>query len=79
MHLHQTLAGAKQDPRDMGTRKLSILITTIPDRLGKHFPEMVAELQDQTSGRDDVEILALLDNQAEPVDGNGDRRIPHVR
>ena len=67
MHLHQTLAGAKQDPRNMGTRKLSILITTIPDRLGKHFPEMVAELQDQTTGRDDVEILALVDNRVHTV------------
>ncbi len=28
---------------------------------------MVAELQDQTSGRDDVEILALLDNQVHTV------------
>jgi hypothetical protein len=28
---------------------------------------MVAELQDQTTGRDDVEILALMDNQVQTV------------
>ena len=66
MHLHETLARTVKSTRDLG-RKLSILITTIPGRLGKHFPEMVAELQDQTSGRDDVEILALMDNQVHTV------------
>lgn len=42
--------------------KLSILTLSYPDRLGLFFPRLMSELDRQTADRDDVEVLALVDN-----------------
>jgi glycosyltransferase involved in cell wall biosynthesis len=49
---------------------LSILIPTVPKRIGK-YTELLKHLLKQTSERQDVEILGLFDNRHSPL---GDKR-----
>ena len=47
--------------------KFSILIAAVPSRVWTVYPRLINHLEMQTQGRDDVEILALLDNKKRSV------------
>lgn len=47
--------------------KLSILITTITERVDSHFPRLVTALMKQIGDRKDIEILGFLDNRRRTV------------
>jgi glycosyltransferase involved in cell wall biosynthesis len=47
----------------MSRVKLSILIPTIPNRVGNKFLKLVEDLQKQIGNRKNVEILGLFDNK----------------
>ena len=47
--------------------KLSILVCTVPSRLGYFYPRIMKHLLQQTADRDDVEILGLFYNKKRTI------------
>lgn len=46
-----------------GNTVLSILIPSMPSRLGIHLPRILAQLEAQIGARPDIELLVLMDNK----------------